>query len=168
MKRHLRNRVFVAVSILVCTCFARAGVRGHSSLYVGGTISGIEKGAKGQLDADDHALTFSPGRGDDFKVPYGQVTAIDYGEHAGRRVGAAIFVAWPLLFSHKKRHYLTVYFNRDEAKAAEQRTKIANDPSTAPTGDVAAFEINKHDFADIIDVLQAKTGLKIKVEDVSH
>ena len=38
----------------------------------------------------------------------------------------------------------------------------------SPTGDVAAFEINKHDFADVIDVLQAKTGLKVKLESVSH
>ena len=40
-------------------------------------------------------------------------------------------MAWPLLFSHKKRHYLTFYFNRDEGKAGEEREKIAKDALTA-------------------------------------
>ena len=168
MRQNQRRAVFTISAILILACVIRAGVRGHASVYVGGTLSGIEKGAKGQLDTGDKVLAFSPGRGDDFNIPYSQITAMDYGEHAGRRVAAAVFVAWPLLFSHKKRHYLTVYFNRDEAKASEQREKIAQDPNFAPTGDVAAFEINKHDFADVIDVLQAKTGLKVKLESVSH
>ena len=62
----------------------------------------------------------------------------------------------------------TTYFNCDEAKASEEREKIAKDPNAAPAGDVAAFEVNRHDFADDVDALQAKTGLKVKVESVSH
>ena len=38
----------------------------------------------------------------------------------------------------------------------------------AKGGDVAAFEINKQDFTDVMDVLQAKTGLKARLEEVSH
>ncbi|HXJ95713.1 MAG TPA: hypothetical protein VMT20_22970 [Terriglobia bacterium] len=153
---------------LLCSFPVLAGVHGHSSVYVGGTVTTVEKGASGHLDTADKDLTFSPEKGDDLQIPYAQVTALDYGEHVGRRVGLAIVVAWPLLFSHKKRHYLTVYFNKDEAKAAEERDKIAKEPGAAPSGDVAAFEINKHDFEDVMDVLQAKTGLKVKVEEVSH
>lgn len=145
-----------------------AAVRGHSSVYVGGTITSIVKGASGHLDTADKSVVFSPNKGDDLQIPYTQITALDYGEHVGRRVGLGIVVAWPLLFSHKKRHYLTIYFNRDEAKASEERDKIAKDANASPAGDVAAFEINKHDFADVMDVLQAKTGLKVKMEEVSH
>jgi hypothetical protein len=153
---------------LFLSVLALAGVRGHSSVYVGGTLTTIQKGTSGHLDTGDKALAFSPDKGDDLQIPYTQITALDYGEHVGRRVGLAIAVAWPLLFSHKKRHYLTVYFNRDEAKATEEREKIAKDPSAAPAGDVAAFEVNKHDYADVTDALQAKTGLKVKLESVSH
>ena len=131
MRQNLRRAVFTISAVLFVACVIRAGVRGHASVYVGGTLSGIEKGARGQLDTGDKALAFSPGKGDDFNIPYTQVTAMDYGEHAGRRVAAAVFVAWPLLFSHKKRHYLTVYFNRDEGKAGEEREKIAKDALTA-------------------------------------
>ena len=145
-----------------------AAVRGHSSVYVGGTITSIDKGASGHIDTGDKAVVFSPNKSDDLQIPYTQITALDYGEHVGRRVGLGVVVAWPLLFSHKKRHYLTIYFNRDEAKAGEERDKLAKDATASPTGDVAAFEINKHDFADVMDVLQAKTGLKVKLEEVSH
>jgi len=168
MRPKEKRAVFTISAILFLVCVVRAGVRGHASVYVGGTMSGIEKGAKGQLDTGDKALAFSPGKGHDFNIPYSQITAMDYGEHAGRRVAAAVLVAWPLLFSHKKRHYLTVYFNRDEGKVGEEREKIAKDANSSPTGDVAAFEVNKHDFSDVIDVLQAKTGLKVKLESVSH
>jgi hypothetical protein len=142
MRQHSKAWFF-AISTILIACSVMAAVRGYESMYVGGTLSGIEKGLKGRLDTGDKALSFSPGKGAEFEIPYGQITAMDYGEHAGRRVAAAIFVAWPLLFSHKKRHYLTVYFNRDETKATEQREQIAKDPGLAPTGDVAAFEVNK-------------------------
>jgi len=159
---------FITISaILIVGSVMQAAVRGHDSMYVGGTLKGIKLGQKGQLGLEE-SLSFSWHKGEDSQIPFTQITAMDYGEHAGRRVAAAILVAWPLLFSHKKRHYLTVYFNRSEAKAGEEREQIAKDPGFAPTGDVAAFEINKHDFADVIDVLQAKTGLKVRLESVSH
>jgi len=168
----MREGVFrVALTLVltvVCVRSLAPSVRGHASMYVGGTIAGIDKGEKGKLDAQAESLIFSPDKGRDISIPYAQITAIDYGEHVGRRVAAAIIVAWPLLFSHKKRHYLTIYFNQDPAKAAAERDQLAKDPKASAVGDVAAFEINKQDFADVMDVLQAKTGLKARLEEVSH
>jgi hypothetical protein len=160
--------LLLLVGGLSCCLPALAGVHGHSSVYTGGTVTTVDKGTSGHLDTPDKALVFSPSKGDDLQISYAQITAMDYGEHVGRRVGLAIVVAWPLIFSHKKRHYLTVYFNRDEAKAGEEREKLAKDATASATGDVVAFEVNKHDFADVMDVLQAKTGLKVKLESVSH
>src|SRR5206468_12123439 len=132
MRQNLRRAVFTISAVLFVACVIRAGVRGHASVYVGGTLSGIEKGARGQLDTGDKALAFSPGKGDDFNIPYTQITAMDYGEHAGRRLAAALFVAWPLLVAHQKGHYLTVYLNRDEANASETPEQTAQDPNVAP------------------------------------
>src|SRR5579871_5474636 len=87
---------------LFASAWVMASVRGHSSVYVGGTLSTIDKGASGHLDTPDKVFVFSPDKGDDFQLPYTQITALDYGEHVGRRVGLGIVVAWPLLFSHKK------------------------------------------------------------------
>ena len=108
---------FITISaILIVGSVMQAAVRGHDSMYVGGTLKGIKLGQKGQLGLEE-SLSFSWHKGEDSQIPFTQITAMDYGEHAGRRVAAAILVAWPLLFSHKKRHYLTVYFNCNEAKA---------------------------------------------------
>ena len=167
--RNCTFRAALALSLtVVCARWVAPAVRGHASMYAGGTIAGIGKGEKGKLDTQAESLIFSPNKGKDLSIPYAQITAMDYGEHVGRRVAAAIIVAWPLLFSHKKRHYLTVYFNQDPAKAAAERDQLAKDPKASAAGDVAAFEINKQDFTDVMDVLQAKTGLKARLEEVSH
>ena len=161
MRQLLKIAVFTLGVILAFSSVIRAGVRGHESKYVGGTVTGVEQGQTGEMHTEDNGLAFNADNKQHVEIPYNQITAMEYGEHTGRRVTA-------VLLSHKKRHYLTVYFNRDESKASDQREKIAKDPGLAPAGDVAAFEINKQDFADIINVLQAKTGLKVKQETVSH
>jgi hypothetical protein len=166
-KGTLRAALAFALAV-VCTRLLAPAVRGSASVYVGGTIAGMDNGEKGKLDTQAESLVFSPDKGKNMSIPYIQITAMDYGEHVGRRVAAAIIVAWPLLFSHKKRHYLTIYFNQDPAKAAAERDQLAKDPKASATGDVAAFEINKHDFTNVMDVLQAKTGLKARLEEVSH
>ncbi len=168
MKIYVKGFCFTFVALMAGAALLSAAVRGHSTMYVGGTVTSIKKGAKGRLNMGDASLEFNAGKGSSLQIPYDQITAMDYGEHVGRRVAAAIIVAWPLLFSHKKRHYLTVYFNRDAAQAAKEREEIAKNPSASPVGDVAGFEINKHDYEDIIDGLQAKTGLTVKQESVKH
>lgn len=154
-----------------------AAVRGHKSMYTAGTLTTCKPGEKGALDPSDKAVVFTPeGGGEAISISYDSITAMDYGEHAGRRVGSTVALgvttlgigALPMLFSKKKRHYLTFYFNTDPKIAAEQRDALAEDPNTAPKGDVAAFEINKHDYADLISLLQAKTGLKVHTEETKR
>ena len=49
MRQNQRRAVFTISAILFVACVIQAGVRGHASVYVGGTLSGIEKGARGQI-----------------------------------------------------------------------------------------------------------------------
>ncbi len=170
MKRVLA--VFLGWSLFVDP-FAMAAVRGHKSMYATGTLTTCKPGQMGTLAPSDAALVFTPeGNGTAMTISYDSITAMDYGEHAGRRVGSTIalgvttlgVMALPMLFSKKKRHYLTVYLNADPKLAAQQREEMAKNPSAAPKGDVAAFQVNKHDYADMISVLQAKTGLKVQEE----
>lgn len=153
---------------------AMAAVRGHDSMYVGGT-AGVAQNTKGRMDvASPLGITFIAKDGGKvlLDIPYDAVTTADYGEHAGRRVGATIALgvttlglgALPVLFSKKKRHYLTIYFNKDPKIAAAEREAIAKDPNATAKGDVAIFEINKHDYADVISELEAKTGVKVQLE----
>jgi hypothetical protein len=163
---------------LLCVLFAcllvaepalLAAVLGHKSMYVGGTLASLKLGEKGRLEAANAGLVFTRGKGASaVTIPYSEITAMDYGEHAGRRVGLAIAVAWPLLFSHKKRHYLTIYFNKNQQIAAQERAELAKNPKAVAKGDVAAFEINKQDYADMISTLQAKTGVAVQKEEVER
>jgi hypothetical protein len=169
----MRNRVKRVVCMLLTSAILIepilfAAVRGNASTYAGGTLTAYKVGDKGTLETSDAGLVFTPDKGTSTTIPYDAITAMDYGEHVGRRVAAAILVAWPLLFSHKKRHYLTVYLNNDPKMAAEQRAELAKDPKASPKGDVAAFEVNKHDYATLMSVLQAKTGLTVRMEEVKR
>ncbi|MGH9350918.1 MAG: hypothetical protein ACRD2G_01945 [Terriglobia bacterium] len=169
-------RRYLAV-ILICTFLigssALAAVRGHKSMYAAGTLTNLTKGQMGRLQTSESALVFSPDKGTAVTIPYTAITGMDYGEHAGRRIGSTIalgvttlgVMALPMLLSKKKRHYLTVYFNNDPKVATEERDRLAKDPKAVAKGDVAAFEINKHDYADLISVLQAKTGVAVQEEE---
>ena len=148
-----------------------AAVRGHESMYATGTLASLKPGEKGLLETADAGLVFKPGKGAAaVTIPYDTITAMDYGEHAGRRVGAAIAMVYPLawpvalpaLLSKKKRHYLTFYINNAPKVAAEERARLAENPKAVAKGDVAAFEINKHDYADMISILQEKTGVAVQ------
>jgi hypothetical protein len=173
MKRYL-SAGLILLLVFQPLCFA--AVRGHRSMYVAGTLTSLTKGEVGRLQAAETALVFSPDQGNSVSIPYNAITAMDYGEHVGRRVGSTIalgvttlgLMALPMLFSKKKRHYLTIYLNSDPKAAAEERDRLAKDPKAVAKGDVAAFEINKHDYADLISILQAKTGVAVQKEELKR
>jgi hypothetical protein len=68
----------------------------------------------------------------------------------------------------KKRHYLTIYYNMDPKLAGAERAKLASDPKATAQGDVVVFEINKHDYANDLQELQAKTGVKVSLEEAKR
>jgi len=92
----------------------------------------------------------------DWKVPYKQVTYIGYGQHAGRRVGTTVSLgvttlgigALPVLFSKKRRHYLTLYYTDDAGK--EQ---------------AAIFEVGKNAIRTTLASFQVRSGKKVEYED---
>ena len=137
-----------------------AGLGGDKSLYVGGTAP-VAKETEGVLSADDtKVLTFRPHKGDAAKnglsIPYEKVTSLEYGQHAGRRVGATVALgvttlgigALPMLFSKKRRHYLTVAY-KDE-QGSEQ---------------AAVFEVGKNQIRTLLKSLEVRSGKKVDYED---
>lgn len=170
MKKYL-IALLACAFLIAPSCFA--AVRGHKSMYAAGTLTGLTKGEMGRLQTPESALVFSPEKGTAATIPYASITAMDYGEHAGRRIGSTIalgvttlgVMALPMLLSKKKRHYLTVYFNSDPKVVTEERDRLAKDPKAVAKGDVAIFEINKHDYANIISILEAKTGVTVQREE---
>lgn len=137
-----------------------AGLGGDKSLYVGGTAP-VAKDTEGVMSTDDtKTLTFKPDKGDQTKnsltIPYEKVTSLEYGQHAGRRVGATVALgvttlgigALPVLFSKKRRHYLTIAYKDDQG--AEQ---------------AAIFEVGKNAVRTLLKSLEVRTGKKIDYED---
>ena len=124
-----------------------AAVRGDKAMYVGGSISSIAENQQGKLDTSgESALTFTWGKGK-WEVPYKNITKMEYGQKAGRRVGAAISVSPLLLFSKKRKHYLTLQLKDEEGKSQ-----------------AALFELSKGTYQQVLAALEAKTGVKIDYE----
>jgi hypothetical protein len=147
---NLRSITALALSLaLVTPAFA---VDAGKAQYIGGTVVALKAGAEGPLDlkeGDD--LVF--GKKTELHIPYKSVTSIEYGQKAGRRVGAAIATAilvspvgLALLLSHKRNHIVTIAWTVDGHNEA------------------AAFEVGKTAIRPMLTILEARTGHKIEYE----
>lgn len=165
-------RKAIAAVLLLCIVVELplyAGIPKDKSMYVGGTTEIIPKQAEGPLSTDDQKLLKFQWEAKDkskdkdkappateWTVPYDKISSLAYGQHAGRRVGQTI--AWgvttlgigalPILFSKKRRHYLTIEYTDD--KGGNQ---------------AAVFEVGKAAIRTLLASLQARTGKKINYED---
>ncbi len=100
----------IALALLITGC-SFAAVRGDHAAYVGGTVKEIPQDTTGRLDLDDAKLLRFDYKGGSYSIPYADVTSIEFGQKAGRRVGLAVLISPAFLFSEKKRHFLTIGFS---------------------------------------------------------
>ncbi|HXG24218.1 MAG TPA: hypothetical protein VNJ09_06650 [Chthonomonadales bacterium] len=155
----MRSLALVLIGLLAFQPPLFAGLNKKKARYIGGTVNGIAEATEGKLNADDEKiLNFIPDKssGPIWSIPYERVTSLAYGQHAGRRVGATI--AWgvttlglgalPILFSKKRRHYLTIEYTDNEG-----------------TAQAAIFELGKDITRTMLKVLEVRTGKKVEFED---
>jgi hypothetical protein len=117
-------------------------------MYMGGTVSSVPDKAEGKTSvSDDKNFTFSYHRGT-LEIPYSQIDSLEYGQKAGRRVGVAIALSPLFLFSHKRRHYLTVGWTDADKKQQ-----------------AAVLELGKSIVKPTIETLEAKSGKKVEYQD---
>ncbi len=136
----------------------------EQSQYVGGTVTAIPQQAVGELStADENILSFTwpkggqPGGGE-WRIPFNRITYLGYGQHAGRRIATAAALApasvlavpvfVPVMWSKKRRHYLTLAFKDDQDK--EQ---------------AVIFMVGKKSIRVLPTILEVRTGLKLQYED---
>ena len=127
-----------------------AGLSGDKAAYRGGTITQLRDGQEAVMvltKAD--VFTFAT-----LSVPYDKVKSIEYGQKAGRRVGAAIATAVLvapvglfLLFSKKRKHMVSLTWENAEGKT-----------------DAAVFELGKSAIRPALKILEAKTGKEVEYE----
>ncbi len=155
--------------ILMCFCLntvAFAGLDGKKAAYQGGTMKQkLFPGAKDSVvgilnttDEKDLQFEYRLNKSDDEKVysiPYNQILDIEYGQKAGRRVGAAIATAILiapvglfLLFSKKRKHFVTIGYKDSEG-----------------TEQVAVFELGKDIVRTTLPILEARSGKKLEYQD---
>lgn len=144
----MKNKLCLLLFLcLACPATVMAAVRGDKAMYVGGSIAVIPEKQQGKLDISGESLmVFSWGKAK-WEIPFKSVTKMEYGQKAGRRVGAALVVSPLFLFSKKRKHYLTLHVN-DEAGKPQ----------------AAVFELSKGTYQQIIASLETKTGLKVEYE----
>lgn len=131
--------------------------------YFGGTITvfGNPKDAvEGKLDtSDEKTLLFAAyGKefaGKTFSISYAKISDLEYGQKAGRRVGAAAattVLLGPLglitLFSKKRKHYLTIGFKDDADK-----------------DQVAVLELGKDMVRTTLAIIQTRSGKQVEYQD---
>lgn len=149
--------------LLVFQETAQAGLGSKKVLYREGTIPGLYNGPNGPVEGTlrdtETDLVFTP---DDkkkadkvFRIPYKSITEIEYGQRAGRRVGAAVATAVLinpvgvfLLLRKKRKHYMTVSWTDSEGK--EQ---------------VAVLELGKDIIRETLAVTKTKSGKDITYQD---
>jgi hypothetical protein len=114
-----------------------AGVDSKGTQYVRGTWTDFKEGVEGKLELKDPKVAkFVRGqKNKPVEIPYEKVTSLEYGQRAGRRIGATIgwgvttlgVAALPILLSKKRKHYFRVGY--DDAAGAKQGVapQLAND-----------------------------------------
>ncbi len=155
----------VATALLITIAFEHVAwaIDGNKAAYFGGTVTvfGTPKDpVEGTLNtADESALILTATKkdfaGKTLSIPYAKVVDLEYGQKAGRRVGAAVGTAvllGPLglltLFSKKRKHYLTVGY-KDEADKDQ----------------VAVLELGKDLVRTTLAIVQTRTGKEIEYQD---
>lgn len=157
--------LLVACLTIIFNTFAfAAGVGASKAAYIGGStkekdFTGSKKDVKGTLDTGNeevlkfnYTLNKSPKT---YTIAYDKIIDMEYGQKAGRRVGAAIGTTLLLgpvgllfLMSKKKKHFVTIGYKDENDK--EQ---------------VAVFELGKDLVRTTLPILEARSGKKMEYQD---
>jgi hypothetical protein len=125
-----------------------AGISSDKAMYVGGTVSALSEKTEGRISTSDAKQFVFEAKSTKLAIPYDHILTMEYGQKAGRRVGMAVAVSPVLLFSKKRKHYLTLGFTDDASK-----------------NQAAVFEIGKDLVRNLLAQLESKTGKKIDYQD---
>ncbi|MBI2681773.1 MAG: hypothetical protein HYX26_00890 [Acidobacteriales bacterium] len=136
--------------LLITTLFsqpASAGLGGDKAMYVGGTLASPPEKTEGKPRLGETDFLFEY-KGSSLHIPFRQINSLEYGQKAGRRLGLAIAVSPLFIFSHKRRHFLTIGFLDDNNKQQ-----------------AAVLELGKNVISPLLSGLEQRTGKKVEYED---
>jgi hypothetical protein len=152
----LKKIALVLVCVILCEATLFAGLGSKKTMYIGGTINTFKEGTEGTSSAkDEKVFVFEAGK-EKLLIQYDMIEGLEYGQKAGRRVGATVALgittlgigALPLLFSKKRKHYLTI--NWKDAEGKQQ---------------AGVFELGKDVVRPMLATIEARSGKKIEYQD---
>lgn len=148
--RPIASRIGASFILIACFHTALVAVDGKKVEYIGGTV-GLPEKTEGRLDtAHEGTLTFTPDKKQlaPLAIAYSQITSIEYGQKAGRRVGVAIMVSPLALFSKKRKHFLTLGYKDVTGK-----------------DQAAVLELGKDLIRTTLTIVQTRSGKQIEYQD---
>lgn len=159
----MRRATAASLLLVFAASVPLAAVDGDKAAYFGGTYAayaGAKEPIEGQLNTRlEDALILTPLEreyaGQQLRIPYNKVVDLEYGQKAGRRVGAAVATSVLLgpiglvsLFSKKRKHYLTIGYTDDAGK-----------------DQVAVLELGKDMVRTTLAIVETRSGKKIAYQD---
>ena len=145
-----RGAVCLVVLVLV-SAHAASALDGKKAMYVGGTITAkIPEKTEGRLNTTDETnLTFTADKtGIVGEMPYSKISSFEYGQKASHRIKTAVLLTPWSLFSKKRRHYVSIFFQDEDGK--EQGIVL---------------ELGKDLIRPTITIVEARTGQKVVFQD---
>ena len=141
-----------AILCLLMIHAAFAAVRGDNAMYIGGTITDLKQGQQGEINLDSKFQLEFVTKKSSHAIAYSDITGLEFGEKVGRRVGLTIalaattmgLAALPILFSEKKKHFLTINYIENGKDAG-----------------VVVLELAKGIVRSAIPVIEARSGKKV-------
>jgi hypothetical protein len=83
-------------------------------------------------------------KGGTLKITKTQITKITYERASKPRYAAGLLLAWPLLFTKSKKHFLTIQYKEGEK------------------GEFALLRLDKNNYQAILAAVEAATGVKVE------
>jgi hypothetical protein len=151
--KYSENMKPVIVVLLVLSSLLEAGDNGSRVLYVGGTVAGMsmKSGARIEfLDDDAFQLTAKGLTGKDkaVRIPFADVTAIEYGMRVSRRYVEAVLISPVFLIAKKRTHYLTIGYADEHG---QQQAMV--------------LQVGKDEIRTLLVSLEARTGRRVEYQD---
>jgi hypothetical protein len=157
------TRATATALLVIWTTTTAFAVGGNKAAYWGGTanvFAGAKDPVEGRLNTTDEeylVLTAEndPFKGGQLKIRYKDITDLEYGQKAGRRVGAAIGTAVLLgpiglftLFSKKRKHFMTVSYTDQAGKQQ-----------------AAVLEVGKDIIRTTLTIVETRSGKDFQFQD---
>jgi hypothetical protein len=138
---------------LFATSIAFAGIDSDKAAYRGGTLP-IKAGDEAKVDLMNPEVFRFLSKKAPAEIAYSKIQSIEYGQKAGRRIGAAVglaIVAGPIgllaLASKKRKHMVSVTWESQPGK-----------------NEAAVFEFGKDSIRGALKTLEARSGKQIEYE----